>query len=139
VVLPVTGRDGATLTVTAPPDRAVAPAGPYLLFANRATDGGPVPSIGRQVFVGTPLPTALAAQLPETAPGQATPPLRGHAPEQVLVADLADALGAEAVPVPTRLASARDGVRHLPGWLGGAGRGPRRAGVGRHGAGRGRA
>jgi hypothetical protein len=117
VVLPVTARDGATLTVTAPPDRAVAPAGPYLLFANRPTDDGLVPSVARQVFVDTPLPPALATPPPEATAGQASPPFVGRAPQEVLLENLADALGAEAVEVPTQQVADRDDVRHLPGWL----------------------
>ena len=69
VVLPVARRDGATLTVQAPPTAAVAPPGPYLLFVNRQGDEGPVPSVGHQVFVDAPVPAAVAA-LPEAAPGK---------------------------------------------------------------------
>ena len=48
VELRIVKRDGDELTVAAPPDGAVAPPGPYMLFVNR--DG--VPSKSRQVFVG---------------------------------------------------------------------------------------
>jgi hypothetical protein len=49
VVLPVIGRSGNRLTVAAPPNGNVAPPGPYMLFVNRGTDKGPVPSVARQV------------------------------------------------------------------------------------------
>ena len=44
VELPVVAREGRRLTVAAPPNAAVAPDGPYLLFVNRADADGPVPS-----------------------------------------------------------------------------------------------
>ncbi len=43
VVLPVVERRGNQVTVSVP-DADVLPSGPYMLFANRATDEGPVPS-----------------------------------------------------------------------------------------------
>jgi hypothetical protein len=114
VVLPILRRDGATLTVEAPPDGAVAPAGPYLLFANRPTDDGPVPSVGRQVFVDGAVPAALAP-LPEASPGQASDPVVARPVQDVFMENLADALGTEAVATePT--ATSRD-VTPLPGWL----------------------
>lgn len=115
VVLPVTARDGATLTVQAPPDRAVTPAGPYLLFANRPTDDGLVPSIGRQVFVDAPVPAAVA--LPATAPAIESPPFSATPPERVVADNLADALGLPGVEVPTRLTADRRTTADLPGWL----------------------
>ncbi|MEX1178928.1 MAG: galactose oxidase-like domain-containing protein, partial [Nitriliruptor sp.] len=51
VRLPVVARDGNQVTVVAPPDGNVAPPGPYLLFANRSSDQGAVPSIGAQLTV----------------------------------------------------------------------------------------
>lgn len=51
VRLPITRRQGRNVTVLAPPDGNVAPPGPYLLFANRSSDQGAVPSIGAQVTV----------------------------------------------------------------------------------------
>ena len=116
VVLPVVGREGATLTVTAPPNRAVAPAGPYLLFANRPTSDGLVPSIGKQVFVDAPVPAAVAA-LPATTPAIASGPAVTTAPDQVLADNLAKALGAPGVVVPTRLAAERHRGLTAPGWL----------------------
>ena len=48
VELRIVKRDGDKLTLAGPPDGAVAPPGPYMLFVNR--DG--VPSKSHQVFVG---------------------------------------------------------------------------------------
>jgi len=75
VELPVLGRDGATLTVQAPPDRNVAPAGPYLLFANTpSADGTLVPSVAKQVFIDAPVPAGLRRALPAVTPGEVSPP-----------------------------------------------------------------
>jgi Domain of unknown function (DUF1929) len=52
VVLRVVAREGDNLTLAAPPSGKVAPPGPYLLFANKRTPRGLIPSVGRQVFVG---------------------------------------------------------------------------------------
>jgi Domain of unknown function (DUF1929) len=52
IVLRVTGRDGDSLHVVAPPNGNVAPPGPYLLFINKRTPRGLVPSVATQVFVG---------------------------------------------------------------------------------------
>ncbi len=49
VVLRVTGRSGNRLTVATPPNANVAPRGPYMLFVNRKTDKGPVPSLAKQL------------------------------------------------------------------------------------------
>ncbi len=114
VVLPVTGHDRATITVQAPPDPAVAPPGPYLLFVNRPTDDGPVPSVGHQVFVDAPVPQALAA-LPAGQDGQTATPFVAPDPAAVLVDNLEDALGAEAMP--TALASDARDVQQAPAWL----------------------
>ena len=51
VVLRVLGRTGNRVTVAAPPNGNVAPPGPYLLFANRKTAKGPVPSVAKQLTV----------------------------------------------------------------------------------------
>lgn len=52
VELRITKRQGHMLTVAGPPDGAVAPPGPYLLFVNRrAADGALVPSTGVQIFI----------------------------------------------------------------------------------------
>lgn len=52
VQLRVLSRRGRVLRLAAPPSGNVAPPGPYLLFANRAGEDGPVPSVGRAVTVG---------------------------------------------------------------------------------------
>lgn len=52
VVLRVLSRQGHTLTLAAPPNGNVAPPGPYMLFANRSTPKGLVPSKSAQTFVG---------------------------------------------------------------------------------------
>ncbi|HVE98275.1 MAG TPA: galactose oxidase early set domain-containing protein [Mycobacteriales bacterium] len=59
VSLPIVARDARSVTVATPPTSAVAPAGPYLLFANRVSGRGLVPSVSRQVFVGAPVPASL--------------------------------------------------------------------------------
>jgi len=58
VVLPVTGRkhdarNGDLLLVKAPPNGNVAPPGPYMLFVNKKSDKGPIPSVAKQVTVAT--------------------------------------------------------------------------------------
>ena len=52
VVLPVLARNGNKVTVAGPPDGAVAPPGPYMLFVNKKDDQGPIPSVSRQLTVG---------------------------------------------------------------------------------------
>jgi hypothetical protein len=59
VELPIMSREGNTLTVADPPgvpdphpSSAVAPPGPYMLFINKSTPKGLVPSHAAQVFVG---------------------------------------------------------------------------------------
>ncbi len=49
VVLRVLSRSGNRLRVAGPPNGNVAPPGPYMLFVNRKTDKGPVPSVAKQV------------------------------------------------------------------------------------------
>ncbi|HVE63715.1 MAG TPA: galactose oxidase-like domain-containing protein [Mycobacteriales bacterium] len=63
VELPIVARTAKSVTVLAPPSSAVAPAGPYMLFANRESGSGLVPSVSRQVFVGAPVPAALKAEI----------------------------------------------------------------------------
>ncbi len=52
VVLRVVRARGHALTLAGPPNGAVAPPGPYMLFVNRRGAHGLVPSKSRQVFVG---------------------------------------------------------------------------------------
>ncbi len=63
VEMPIVARDARSVTVVAPPSSTIAPAGPYMLFANRDSGSGLVPSVSRQVFVGAPVPAALRAQI----------------------------------------------------------------------------
>ena len=52
VELHIVKKSGRVVTVAAPPDGAVAPPGPYLLFVNRrAADGALVPSTGTQISI----------------------------------------------------------------------------------------
>src|SRR5439155_18572967 len=48
VQLPIIGRTDTSLTARVPRSRAVLPPGPYLLFINRRTARGLVPSTARQ-------------------------------------------------------------------------------------------
>ncbi|MGH9085925.1 MAG: hypothetical protein ACRDYW_10765, partial [Acidimicrobiales bacterium] len=97
--------------------------GPYLLFANRATDDGPVPSVGRQVFVDADPPPALGG-LPAGVRGQEAAPFVPTPPQDVLTENLADALDGGGTlaaldsgsAVRADLAAAR-GVRVPPMWL----------------------
>lgn len=53
IELPIKARRARRLLlVKVPPGGGVAPPGPYLLFVNRSTSKGPVPSVGRIVMVG---------------------------------------------------------------------------------------
>jgi hypothetical protein len=52
VELRVIRRRGHKLTLAAPPNGAVAPPGPYMLFVNGRTKKGLVPSVSRQTYVG---------------------------------------------------------------------------------------
>ncbi len=61
VRLRVLRREGGALTVAMPENPNVLPPGPYMLFVNRETPNGPVPSVSRTVFAGTPVPATFAA------------------------------------------------------------------------------
>ena len=52
VELPIVERDGNSITVRRPPNANVAPPGPYMLFVNRRTAHGPIPSKSAQIFIG---------------------------------------------------------------------------------------
>lgn len=54
VELPVVSGAGRHVTVQVPEQAAVLPPGPYLLFVNRTSDQGPVPSVSVQVNVPGP-------------------------------------------------------------------------------------
>jgi LPXTG-motif cell wall-anchored protein len=49
------------VTVSLTDNRAVLPAGPYMLFINKGSDKGLIPSVSRQIYVGAPLPKYVAA------------------------------------------------------------------------------
>jgi hypothetical protein len=49
--LRIVGRTATSLTLAAPPNGAVAPPGPYLLFVNATNAKGLIPSVARQVFI----------------------------------------------------------------------------------------
>ncbi len=51
VELVMTKRSGSSITVAVPSSSNVLPGGPYLLFVNRKTAKGPVPSVAKQLFV----------------------------------------------------------------------------------------
>lgn len=69
VMLPIVSRTDHSVTVNAPPRAAVAPAGPYLLFLNKGDGGDLIPSVGKQVFVGTaPAPAPPVAPTPPPPP-----------------------------------------------------------------------
>ena len=52
VALRILSRTGSSITVAEPPNGAVAPPGPYMLFVDAKTAKGLVPSVSREVFVG---------------------------------------------------------------------------------------
>ena len=59
--LRVLKREGGVVTVAMPDDGNVLPPGPYMMFVNRETKDGPVPSVSRTVFAGAPVPATFAA------------------------------------------------------------------------------
>jgi hypothetical protein len=76
VELPIVARTHGSVTVRTPAQPAAAPPGPYLLFANERIGGELVPSVGRQVSIGGPAPTAPApAPAPLTLPTLPAPTL----------------------------------------------------------------
>lgn len=73
LVLPIVERDGANVFVTAPPNSAVAPAGPYMLFADTKPGSELIPSKAATVFVGHEQPNWVelppaASPVPPPAP-----------------------------------------------------------------------
>ena len=61
VVLPITARGNGTVTVKAPPSGKVAPPGPYMLFVNKTSTRGLIPSVAKELFIGTVRASALTA------------------------------------------------------------------------------
>jgi hypothetical protein len=64
VELKVVSRQGNTLTLAAPPNANVAPPGPYMLFVNKTSSKGLIPSTSKQTFVGISGLEARAASRP---------------------------------------------------------------------------
>ena len=60
--MPVVSRTADSVTVRVP-GNTVLPPGPYMLFVNRSTPQGEIPSMSRQVFLGGPVPASLTAHL----------------------------------------------------------------------------
>jgi LPXTG-motif cell wall-anchored protein len=59
VELPIVSRSDGNVKVSVTDNKAVLPAGPYMLFINKGSDKGLIPSVSRQVFVGAEVPTYL--------------------------------------------------------------------------------
>ncbi|TMC49224.1 MAG: DUF1929 domain-containing protein [Chloroflexi bacterium] len=85
VELPVVGRSHSTVTVMVPTNRAVLPAGPYLLFVDKRSGSSLIPSTAVQTFVGAPPPAwargSAAAAPAFTTRGAATSPAGRAAPQ----------------------------------------------------------
>ena len=56
VELPIVSRGKSSVKVAMPASRAVLPAGPYMLFVDRGSSSGLVPSTAWQTFAGAPMP-----------------------------------------------------------------------------------
>lgn len=52
VELPIVARHGNVLTVKSPPSNVIAPEGAYMLFVNKNSPKGAIPSVSAQTFVG---------------------------------------------------------------------------------------
>ena len=61
VELAITSTEGGVVQATVPASRAVLPPGPYMLFIDKGTATGLVPSVAAQVFVGAPVPAWVHA------------------------------------------------------------------------------
>ncbi len=105
VELPFTaGPTAQRLRVTAPPDAAVAPDGPYLLFVNRRTPSGPVPSEATELVLrGGAAVEAVAADEEPTA-GPIELPIRLPIGALSTNGPEVDLSAAGAVPVDVNLA-----------------------------------
>lgn len=97
VVLPIVKRSGKTVHVAMPDQVAVAPDGPYLLFVNRSTASGAVPSVAAEVTVTGGSALASGSSSPASV---ATSSASASAPER----PTADLAAAGAVPVDAELA-----------------------------------
>ena len=85
VVLRVLSRDGNHLTLAEPPDGNVAPPGPYMLFVNRRTQRGLVPSVAAEVAVGRADPAGEATLVgpPAALSGRGVAGVRGRSIDRV--------------------------------------------------------
>jgi hypothetical protein len=72
VNVPVVSRTGNSVTVSIP-GNTVLPPGPYMLFVNRGTPDGEIPSVSSQVFVGGEVPVSLAPRLARRTATEAAP------------------------------------------------------------------
>jgi hypothetical protein len=63
-------QNGDTLTATAPPDGVIAPPGYYMLFVNKKSDKGLIPSVAAIVRVGDLLTAQSLAEVPAAIPMQ---------------------------------------------------------------------
>ena len=111
IELPVVARHGHTLTLAAPPRAAVAPAGPYMLFVNRRTEDGLVPSTSAPVVMTgrTAAGATASGGEPADAPADAGSPatatrLQAPVPTPVVARMQPDLDAAGAVPVAASLA-----------------------------------
>jgi hypothetical protein len=104
VVLPIVSRSGKTLTVAAPPRAEVAPEGPYLLFVNKDTDQGKVPSVAAEVTVDGAAPSASSPSAANTAAAAAAPGDASDEAGDSPARPAADLEAAGAVPVDAELA-----------------------------------
>ncbi|MEY2479029.1 MAG: hypothetical protein QOG87_4344 [Actinomycetota bacterium] len=80
VELPIASKGDGNVKVTITDNRAVLPAGPYMLFINKGSDKGLIPSVSRQVYVGAELPSYLrptSVDGPEVLAARATRPQVG--------------------------------------------------------------
>ncbi|HZQ87431.1 MAG TPA: galactose oxidase-like domain-containing protein [Acidimicrobiales bacterium] len=68
VELPITSTEGGVVKVSVPDNKAVLPPGPYMLFINKGSDKGLIPSVAAQVFVGAPVPQYVAAPAAASGP-----------------------------------------------------------------------
>lgn len=74
VQLRVKKREGNTLTLAGPPNGRVAPPGPYMLFVNKRTPKGLVPSVAKQVALGADACRTFGSTIggPNAQPGSGT-------------------------------------------------------------------
>lgn len=109
VELKVVGRTARTVTVEVPKAAAVLPPGPYMLFVNGKSTKGLVPSVSRQVFVGTSVPASLRPALARNAKAQKAAELGTTG-----TAGVQPATAGVPVPVPGALAAVEgaDGHAH---------------------------